>query len=120
MVRNSLQSSPRSSRGVASKALRLSRHAVATAWFVGVCGLLSILNSSTAVAVDGKTDKPPLVRELFVPFEDLDVVLKDAGRRFFLTRVEYDELVRKASVSTEAPAPRTTSLLSPVPRTTVT
>ncbi len=63
-----------------------------------------------SAALAAETD--PLVRELFVPFEDLNVVLKEGGRRVFLTRDEYDELLARAGVSAEQPVPHATSLLS--------
>ena len=55
--------------------------------------------------------KPP-VRELFVPFENLNVILDAGGRRVFLTRKEYDDLRRRARITDEAVAPHAYALTS--------
>ena len=43
---------------------------------------------------------------------DLEVVLENAGRRVFLTRQEYESLLKRASQSPEKPAPHAFALLS--------
>ena len=53
----------------------------------------------------------PIVRELFVPFEDLDVILEATGRRLFLTRAEYEALRDQAQKQADQPAPHKTALL---------
>lgn len=73
-----------------------------------LCGRLTLAQQPETASVEPE----PLVRELFVPFEDLDVVLKGGGRRVFLTRPEYDQLLKQASVSIEQPAPTKTAILS--------
>lgn len=44
-----------------------------------------------------------LVREIFVPFDDLSVLLQSDVRRVFLTRKEYDDLLAKAKQVPEEP-----------------
>lgn len=54
----------------------------------------------------------PIVRELFVPFEDLHVLLEDQPRRVLLTRAEYEALLAKASAASDSTAPQPFALLS--------
>ena len=62
---------------------------------------------SSAHAEDsGVTAEGPLVREIFVPFEDLSVLLEGQAERVFLTRDEYEELLAKAARSPADHAPR--------------
>ena len=42
------------------------------------------------------------LREIFVPFEDLNVILESQTQRVFLTRQEYDALVEKAKTKPQA------------------
>jgi len=51
-------------------------------------------------------------REIFVPFEDLHVLLQQQPRRVLLSRTEYEELRQKAERSPESRAPRPAVLLS--------
>ncbi len=39
----------------------------------------------------------PLVREIYVPYEDLNVVLQQGPRRVYLSREEYEELLARAA-----------------------
>ncbi|HND56718.1 MAG TPA: hypothetical protein PLV92_30075, partial [Pirellulaceae bacterium] len=55
---------------------------------------------------------PQIVRELFVPFADLPVVLEHAPQRVLLTRSQYDQLLREAKRTPNDPAPRRASLVS--------
>ncbi len=50
----------------------------------------------TASAQDPKPAAKPLVREIFVPFEDLSLILENDAQRVFLTSKEYAELIAKA------------------------
>ena len=43
------------------------------------------------------------LREIFVPFEDLNVILENDKQRVFLTRQEYDDLVKQARPSRSRP-----------------
>jgi hypothetical protein len=48
----------------------------------------------------------PLVREIFVPFADLDALLENQPQRVLLPRAEYEELLKQAARSPDRPAPR--------------
>ncbi len=62
-------------------------------------------------ATSAPADEPkPLVRELFVPFDDLNVILEAGGRRVFLTREEYDDLLKRARKTEAEAAPRAYAL----------
>ena len=49
--------------------------------------------------------QPPVVREIFVPLDDLNVVLESETQRAFLSRKEYDHLLAKAKKTAETLAP---------------
>ena len=57
-----------------------------------------------------KSEKP--VRELFVPFEDLSVLLQGDPNRVLLPRAEYDALLEKARKEAQARPPRQALLVS--------
>jgi hypothetical protein len=61
--------------------------------------LLVLLLATTAVA------QTPPMREIYVPLDDLNVVLESTTQRAFLTRKEYDELLAKAKTTAEKLAP---------------
>ena len=46
---------------------------------------------------------PRKIREIFVPFDDLNVLLENQPRRVLLRRSEYDALVKKAKQAPENP-----------------
>ena len=51
---------------------------------------------------NGPSDLPKLpTREIRVPFDDLPVLLGGSNERMFMTRSEYDELLKKANVTPE-------------------
>ncbi|MFN0022202.1 MAG: hypothetical protein ACKVP0_28465 [Pirellulaceae bacterium] len=54
----------------------------------------------------------PLVREIFVPFEDLNIILENDNQRVFLSRKEYDELVVKAVSKPDVKAPHSSAVLA--------
>jgi hypothetical protein len=54
----------------------------------------------------------PLVREIFVPFEDLHVILEADAHRVFLSRTEYEELIAKAKVKAAESVPLPGTFLS--------
>jgi len=60
----------------------------------------------------GEPAKPAVVREIFVPFESLNVVLDNQPRRVMLSRKEYDALVEKAKKAPEIHAPASFVLVS--------
>ncbi|MFH1921372.1 MAG: hypothetical protein ABIP48_16025, partial [Planctomycetota bacterium] len=63
------------------------------------------------IETDGD-NRAPMVREIFVPFEELDVLLEDQPERVLLSREEYEELLVKAKVVPESRAPLAAVLLS--------
>jgi len=69
-----------------------------------------LLALSPATGRDGlaqnDADEKKTVREIYVPYEDLNVLLESEVRRAFLTREEYDELLTKAKeTKPDEPAP---------------
>lgn len=56
-------------------------------------------------------EQPP-IREIYVPFEDLNVILDNDKHRAFLTREEYDELVKLAKAKPQSPAPHKIALVA--------
>ena len=82
-------------------------------WFMTlVAGTLLLASTvvSTAQQPPPQLDKP--IREIYVPFEDLNVLLESPTRHVFMTRKQYQELMRRAAVSPEKRAPVGASILS--------
>lgn len=52
------------------------------------------------------------IREIFVPFEDLNVILDNDHQRVFLTRDEYEELIKQAKSKPHKPAPHKVALVA--------
>jgi hypothetical protein len=65
-----------------------------TALALLLVGLAAALFAANAAAQNPTAEK---IREIFVPFEDLNVILDSDTHRVFLTRKEYEELVAKAA-----------------------
>jgi hypothetical protein len=74
--------------------------------YLSLAGLL--LLAATATAQDA--DKP--IREIFVPFEDLNIILETQAQRVFLSRQEYDALVEKAKTKPQANVPHKLALVA--------
>ena len=73
---------------------------------VAVCGLL-------AGAGGGAAEPETPVREIFVPFDDLDVLLEGSVQRAFVSREEYRDLLTKTKQpEPRVPAPQTVVLLA--------
>ncbi len=95
---------------------RCSSHSanVACLWFLLLFGGAAVsvfpsgLQSARAQEATGETKQ----REIFVPLEDLNELLKGQTERIFLTREEYQELVAKARPEREVRPPLETTLLS--------
>ncbi len=68
--------------------------------------------ASHALAGEGSRRQPKIDRELFVPFDDLHVLLRDGGRRVFLTRREYEQLQKQAKQETESASPSPANLVA--------
>ncbi len=56
--------------------------------------------------------KPKIVRELFVPFEDLHVLLEHKPHRVLLSRPEYEQLLARAKVEEAARPPRELAIVA--------
>ena len=59
----------------------------------------------------GEKKERPIVREIFVPFEDLEALLEGQPRRVLLPRAEYEELLKKAVKDPERKAPLSVTLI---------
>ncbi|MCL4203879.1 MAG: DUF1559 domain-containing protein [Pirellulaceae bacterium] len=80
-----------------------------TAWAL----LVLLAPSAIGQAVAQAPKKPELVREIFVPFDDLNVLLEGDVQRVFLTREQYEELLAQAKkTDPEKPAPHAALILS--------
>ena len=62
----------------------------------GVALLVGICLPSIGLLLAQQPEQP--LRELFVPFEELDVLLGSDARRVYMTRAEYEELLVRARV----------------------
>ena len=78
------------------------------------CRLSAVLLAATALACgDVKlwgADSPAVRREIFVPFDDLNVILQGGDQRVFLTRAEYESLRALALQQPAATAPHGSAL----------
>lgn len=73
---------------------------------------LVILATGAILAPAQKTEPFKRERELFVPFDDLHVVLEGQTRRVLLTRKEYEDLLARARRTAETHAPVEAMLVS--------
>lgn len=64
-----------------------------------------------AMAAAAQGDEKP-IREIFVPFDDLNVLLEGDAQRVFLTRQEYEDLIEKAKQTPVDRAPQNAVTLS--------
>jgi hypothetical protein len=77
--------------------------------------LALVLAAAASTPVAGNAPPPPKeekVREIFVPFDDLHVLLEGPTERVLLSREQYEELLAKAKKSVEGRAPREALLAS--------
>lgn len=79
--------------------------------------LLFLLPAAITAQQPTGVDNPPLpveepVREILIPFEDLNVILASNVERVFMTRVEYKELLDRASQRPGARPPQDVALVS--------
>jgi hypothetical protein len=78
---------------------------------------LLLIASACVVCAQSAFAQPPggapeTVREIYVPFEDLNILLEGQARRVFLTREEYDGLLARAKQTPSGePAPQAALLL---------
>ena len=59
-----------------------------------------------------ETNPPEKVREIFVPFKDLNVLLENQPRRVLLLRQDYDDLVKQAKIAPARHVPQSAVLTS--------
>lgn len=89
-----------------------TRHA-ARNWFPLlslVCGFA--VSCQIARAQEAAPGSLTPIREIFVPFEDLNVLLEGGSRRVYLSRAEYEELLAQAIQSPTRQAPFGPSIIS--------
>jgi hypothetical protein len=79
----------------------------------GLGALCALIVQFVATAEEpARPAAPPLVREIFVPFSELPVVLEAAPQRVFLPRAEYEQLLQAAKQTALTAAPRTASIIA--------
>ena len=79
--------------------------------------LARLLPHPTSIGLPSACDpracaQDPPIREIFVPFEDLNIILENDNQRVFLSRKEYDELVAKAVSKPDVKAPHSAAVLA--------
>ena len=84
---------------------------------IAIAALLALLLGGAAWAVDppasvSKPQSEEKVRELFIPFEDLSVLLEGKTQRVLLSREQYRDLLAKAKKTAEGRPPRDALLAS--------
>jgi autotransporter-associated beta strand protein len=82
-------------------------HATHGARVAAAAALLTLLTLLAPALAGGPDPQPPeKVREILVPFSDLNVILENQPRRVLLSRAEYDALVKKAKTASETHGPK--------------
>ncbi len=79
---------------------------------VGVWATSGTVFGARSRAAVPPTTSAPVVRELYVPFNDLNVLLENQPRRVLLSRQEYEELLAKAKTKPQLHVPVPTAILS--------
>ena len=74
--------------------------------------LVLLANIAPAPAAPPPTKQPEVVREIFVPFEDLNVILESDVRRVFMKRQQYEEMLARVRSSPGEPPPVKAVVLS--------
>ena len=74
--------------------------------------LVLLANIAPAPAAPPPTKQPEVVREIFVPFEDLNVILESDVRRVFMKRQQYEEMLARVRSSPGEPPPVKALVLS--------
>ncbi|MBN2559659.1 MAG: hypothetical protein JXQ75_01845 [Phycisphaerae bacterium] len=83
-------------------------------WLLPALIAIIVLASGPNVvrAEDPTEDAREVVREIYVPFEDLNVLLENQPRRVLLSRAEYEELLTRARQTPQGRAPREAAIVS--------
>lgn len=79
---------------------------------VFACCLLGSAIMDTDVVRGEKLGENPPIRDIYVPFEELNVLLEGSVRRVLMSRNEYAELLAKAKQTPDAVMPLRAALLS--------
>src|SRR5262245_7636261 len=83
---------------------------------ISFAATLAVLAVVTTAEEPMAPAKPPArsapIREIYVPFEDLNVILDNDKHRVFLTREEYEELIKLAQAKPQKPAPHKVALVA--------
>ncbi len=61
--------------------------------------VLAICLGAAGTSPAQETNPPEKVREIFVPFKDLNILLENQPRRVLLSRQQYNELLKKAKLT---------------------
>ena len=88
------------------------RRAVGLLLLLGFLGGPPFVGPHVAVSEEPAAQKRTVVREIFVPFEDLNVLLESSIQRIFLSRKEYEELLDKAKKTPAEPSLRRAILVA--------
>jgi hypothetical protein len=73
--------------------------------------VLSFVVCAIGLSQGAKPAAEPKVRDIFVPFEDLEVLLEGPDQRVLLTREEYDALLARAKLAPPGDKPSRTRVL---------
>lgn len=84
----------------------------ASAQLAVVISLSVALFGSLPPALAQAPPAPEKIREIFVPFEDLNVILESDAQRAFLTRQEYEELIAKAAAKPVVKVPLSAAVVA--------
>ena len=96
-------------RASSLRSLRALGRLASARWIMAM--LLGLSPGASILAPSStRGDDPPIVRELFVPFEELDLILEADPNRVFLSRDEYERLVRDAAERPVIAVPRDLTL----------
>ena len=74
--------------------------------------VLAICLGAAGTSPAQETNPPEKVREIFVPFKDLNILLENQPRRVLLSRQQYDELLKKARIAPARHVPQAAVLMA--------
>lgn len=79
---------------------------------LGLCAAISLAVTQFVAGQAEPASPSDVVRELYVPLDDLNVLLENQPRRVLLTRSEFDELLAQARIQPKMAAPVAAAILS--------
>ena len=79
-----------------------------------ICAQLSgiLVSQHDANAQQKREFKKPMVREIFVPYAELETLLESQARRVYMTRKEYAELLKEAVKQAPNEPPHAASIVA--------